>query len=582
MFSLFISMCLATCLKGKRFDPSWKIEPTTELFGQTWELEMYQGFVYADAVGRSSIVIRDRGSGRVFFPGPSLVVPQGSTLDVTFYNYLGKSSSLHWHGLEQRLSPWMDGIGHVSQEPIQSGHFFRYIIPLSSQTGTYFWHSHTSEQIADGLFGGLVIVPATQRYRVAKDTVLLLDDYYHRESSSIAGELVGNVWTASGYFPDWESGLINGRGSSSCMDSLYQNNLHSLKGYASANQSLLCDERYNTNYELVVEPHKTYRLRLINAGSGYTLRFSVDNHMLMVIAVDGHDVEPDLFDEIYVYLAQRYDVLLVTDQVPANYTIRARTLHEDDHPFFQVTGTLRYHSTNTDSRVVRKFMEPQNVLAFESSLCRAPHEPSPPNFGEPIYVTINCSSDKWRCSINNISFEPSVTPSLLLKFQHKDISEGNPSTQVIHLELGKTYDLIINNVANMSHPMHLHHFSFWLMGKGRAQDGWFEYNVTRLWSKDKVILRDTVQIEANSWSVWRFTADQSVVALLHCHLSWHAASGMMLLFNVGPDHLVSPPPGHWQTWIDVSSLSRCATSEGSLIFIPTFSFLSVVLFLSFM
>ena len=35
-------------------------------------------------------------------------------------------TTMHWHGIDQRNSPWMDGVHGVSQCPIQPGQSFTY------------------------------------------------------------------------------------------------------------------------------------------------------------------------------------------------------------------------------------------------------------------------------------------------------------------------------------------------------------------------------------------------------------------------------------------------------------------------
>ena len=44
------------------------------------------------------------------------------------------SVTLHWHGQHQRGTPYMDGIGYVSQCPIASGQSFTYQFKVSNST----------------------------------------------------------------------------------------------------------------------------------------------------------------------------------------------------------------------------------------------------------------------------------------------------------------------------------------------------------------------------------------------------------------------------------------------------------------
>jgi Putative multicopper oxidases len=53
----------------------------------------------------------------------------------------GSSVSIHWHGLFQRKTPWMDGVPGVTNCPILEKETFRYSF-CASEYGTLFGHSH--------------------------------------------------------------------------------------------------------------------------------------------------------------------------------------------------------------------------------------------------------------------------------------------------------------------------------------------------------------------------------------------------------------------------------------------------------
>lgn len=54
---------------------------------------------------------------------------------------LSDSTTLHWHGIKQVGTPYMDGVPYVSQCPVLPGESFRYIYE-ASLNGSFFWHSH--------------------------------------------------------------------------------------------------------------------------------------------------------------------------------------------------------------------------------------------------------------------------------------------------------------------------------------------------------------------------------------------------------------------------------------------------------
>jgi FtsP/CotA-like multicopper oxidase with cupredoxin domain len=82
-------------------------------------------------------------------------------------------------------------------------------------------------------------------------------------------------------------------------------------------RSQYVDPRSNENStspfeRLFIDPTNTeYRLRLINAGSTFALKFSIDDHILQVIASDGIPFDRTvLADEVIIGLGERYDVLI--------------------------------------------------------------------------------------------------------------------------------------------------------------------------------------------------------------------------------------------------------------------------------
>jgi FtsP/CotA-like multicopper oxidase with cupredoxin domain len=72
-----------------------------------------------------------------------------------------------------------------------------------------------------------------------------------------------------------------------------------------------------------VPGQKRTRLRLINHSSFMSLWFSIDNHTLSIVEMDGIEVEPISARGVYVNVGQRYSVIVHTDQTPGNYYMRA-------------------------------------------------------------------------------------------------------------------------------------------------------------------------------------------------------------------------------------------------------------------
>lgn len=58
--------------------------------------------------------------------------------------------------------------------------------------------------------------------------------------------------------------------------------------------------------------------------------------------------------------------------------------------------------------------------------------------------------------------------------------------------------------------------------------------------------RDVVTVNANSYAVIRFVADNPGIQLFHCHIEWHVAMGLVATIIEAPEELMglTIPPDH--------------------------------------
>jgi FtsP/CotA-like multicopper oxidase with cupredoxin domain len=106
-------------------------------------------------------------------PGPELRVTQGHRVQVTLVNQLPESTTLHWHGVN--LPNAEDGVAGLTQDAVPSGQSFTYEF-VAREAGAYWYHSHqqTEQQVERGLFGALVVEPASGRVAQDRDYTLML------------------------------------------------------------------------------------------------------------------------------------------------------------------------------------------------------------------------------------------------------------------------------------------------------------------------------------------------------------------------------------------------------------------------
>ena len=70
------------------------------------------------------------------FPGELIRCNEGDTIVVNVENKGSNATSIHWHGLFQNGTNWMDGTPGVTQCPIAPGRKFRYEFTVEGQAGT--------------------------------------------------------------------------------------------------------------------------------------------------------------------------------------------------------------------------------------------------------------------------------------------------------------------------------------------------------------------------------------------------------------------------------------------------------------
>jgi manganese oxidase len=113
-------------------------------------------------------------NGRVH--GPTIETVEGDRVRIYVTNKLPAPTAVHWHGF--LLPNGMDGVGGLTQKPIQPGETCKYEFTLQ-QHGTLMYHSHHDEmtQMALGMIGLFVIHPREPKSRVDHDFAVMLSEW---------------------------------------------------------------------------------------------------------------------------------------------------------------------------------------------------------------------------------------------------------------------------------------------------------------------------------------------------------------------------------------------------------------------
>jgi len=289
-------------------------------------------------------------------PGPTLIAYENQVVKIRVRNKLtSEAISVHWHGFHQDLTPWMDGVGFISQPPILPGAYFDYIFNVS-EPGSYWYHSHVGAQRTDGLFGAFIVKEAKGKTindyeeltggeevedKPQNHTLTLLD--WERESSL---SVFVRIHSTLGFFPNNEIGRVpsqfvslNNRSRS--IDGVEVGPVPFWSGLING-KGRHTRETYSVLSEFKVNKGHNYRFRLIGAQSLYAFKFSIDMHKLTVIASDSRFIKPRKVDYIIIHAGERYDFILHADQEVSNYWIRAETLEANVRDTHLAEAILHY------------------------------------------------------------------------------------------------------------------------------------------------------------------------------------------------------------------------------------------------
>ncbi|KAL1963717.1 hypothetical protein VTN77DRAFT_7921 [Rasamsonia byssochlamydoides] len=515
---------------------TWDINapPTTRVYNFT--ISEIEGF--PDGVLRKLYVINGQ------FPGPLIRVNRGDRVLVNVTNNLSEPTSLHWHGLYQNGTNWMDGTTGITQCPIPPGRSFLYNFTVENQYGTYWYHSHTSTQYMDGLLGPFIVhAPEEAQFRQSYDydQVVLLQDYYHNLSASYLPAYLapGNENTE----PVPDNGLVQGTNFFNC------SSLDSDSGYTCYQNS----SRALFN----VQKNKRYRLRLINGGGFAMFQFSVDNHTLSVIEADSTMVEPLQVHQLAIAVAERYSVILTTDQKPSNYWIRATLdtyCFAGQNPVLDagVKAILSYTDSETlptDQISVEWSADPDVLCEDLNSTLLVPAVPQQAPPADVLYsLQFSFEIGAYaldRAYINGTSWVVSDIPTLNVvvpglrsgnsTFNATGVtpSYGLSNQYIISIPEYQVVDILLTNFDDSSHPFHLHGHTFWVMAASPNQ--YFDWNSYGSLNTTNPLRRDTVIVDSYGWVLLRFVSDNPGMWAFHCHIAWHLEAGLMMQFQTRND-----------------------------------------------
>ncbi|GBR21184.1 copper resistance protein CopA [Komagataeibacter nataicola NRIC 0616] len=265
-------------------------------------------------------------------PGPILRWRQGDTVCINVTNTLAdEDTSIHWHGL--RLPATMDGVPGLSFAGIAPGQTFTYRFPVT-QSGTYWYHSHSGMQEAQGLYGAIVIdPPVPDPQPCARDYVIVLSEW----TDVSPMDMLSNLKMQDDYYVFRQRTLASfpreARAAGGPLAALKDRLAWSRMRMAATDIAdvtgviytyLLNGHAPDMNWNAIFKPGERVRLRFINGASMTFFDIRIPGLEMLVVAADGNAVEPVPVDEFRIGVAETYDVIVQPREARA-YTIFAQS-----------------------------------------------------------------------------------------------------------------------------------------------------------------------------------------------------------------------------------------------------------------
>ncbi len=415
-------------------------------------------------------------------PGPVLRGRKGEPIEITVLNQLDQPTTIHWHGI--RIDNKMDGVAGLTQTAIPARGDFTYIF-TPPDAGTYWYHPHNKswEQMARGLYGTLIIEGDATAGMYDRDLTVVADDWRVEQTGKLHEGSFGNLG-------DWSHGGRLG-------------NILTLNGIAYDRLPVVSGERV--------------RLRFINTANARILRFSVIDHPLWVVALDGQPVPPFLADKQGVELApaQRADVILDIKGKPGD--------------------EIAVAETSGDERLAAGYLvcakdKPSLTMRAEQPGPLIPNNVPQPKAGDAKVVELVMQGGAMR-GIRSAIYKGVNYDGRSLAIDQRQTwafngVAGMPDQPLFTAKRGESVKIVMKNQTVWPHGMHVHGHHFRILSRTSASSQSLSLG------GEAEALRDTVLMAPEETVEIALVADNPGKWMLHCHMLEHQASGMKTWFEV--------------------------------------------------
>ncbi|KAG8704109.1 hypothetical protein FRC08_002443 [Ceratobasidium sp. 394] len=456
-------------------------------------------------------------------PGPHLEFDEGDEAHIRVINKGFEPTSLHWHGIEQKGTPWSDGVPGLTQYPIQVGEEFLYQFSIT-QHGFHWYHSHYKMQMDDGLKGTIFIRAKKGRPNPFSlisrnpDTIELLE-------KAANNALMFNAYDYKHYMSDWwlaewkrtgieqlcvDNILINGKGQVACPNRAVMEPLAldvqkpiTDKGCMSPNNTVMypfpdskpelvspkvfydCKNTTTPLQHWVVNKNDRFvAFNLLNSGALWDMRVSIDSHTLYVYAADGEYIRIKKANSITIPVGERYSFFVKLDQPVDDYTVRvaAAVVPQMQSGFGVLSYTTKGTTTASGPKVKTTPTAKKPYIDYVGNILNngtdlaphalAPYPANPPPRG-PADRTIRLNVERpeeMEWTMNGVPWEELSDKTTPLLFNPSEIARLDNKTYFSYPQ-GSLVDVIMvitagNPALHPPHPMHKHSNKAWYLGSG--------------------------------------------------------------------------------------------------------------------
>jgi FtsP/CotA-like multicopper oxidase with cupredoxin domain len=247
---------------------------------------------------------------------------------VTLINHLDSTGlSIHWHGFEMINSLEYDGVVGITQCALAPQETMVYKFQVDETPGTYWYHTHSGAlgvNAKNEIKAPLIVHPRSAKHEALVN--LLNSDIIEAQGSLDALNFYDNerlLFFSDGFLVSESHKQLKKVGG--------------LNPPVSKNDDGFTVGSFPYHYgtcngklrEVIpVEAGQKFKFRLLNGGTLYGFRISIDGLPMTIVAADSEPVVPYEVDEVILHSAERFDVEIDIPLDMANTTvwIRADTL----------------------------------------------------------------------------------------------------------------------------------------------------------------------------------------------------------------------------------------------------------------